>query len=252
MPCGTYRLDHGPGHPLMRELPPVVHLPAHSPHHPQLRPVIAPLNTEPAAEQPGGQLAAAALVDLLPVHLLRARTTRPGAEGPGRGTARPRGRRGTGLRTHRPGTGLEHQEPCPPAPASPAPPSTTAPPPLTGRTPTTHLTWWRTTRAAALPRRGTDPLEPVARTVGHTGPHTLPHAFAREFATTPGRHRTTTTPANRHPDNTPTTPEAFTKITTSSRSHGGWFDFLTPCTRSGLTPPTPPHRRGGHQGEAPV
>ncbi|MEU4115542.1 helix-turn-helix domain-containing protein [Kitasatospora sp. NPDC028055] len=72
----------------------------------------------------------------------------------------------------------------------------------TSHAPTTHRTSWRTTRTAALLRRGTNPLETVARTVGHTGPHTLSHAFAREFATTPGRHRTTTTPTNRHPHNT--------------------------------------------------
>ncbi|MBO1420443.1 cupin domain-containing protein, partial [Streptomyces sp. FH025] len=79
--CGKYRLDHGLGHPLMRELPEIVHLPTRSGAHPELRAAVDLLGTELATDLPGGRLAVPALIDLLLVYLVRAWTRREGADG---------------------------------------------------------------------------------------------------------------------------------------------------------------------------
>jgi transcriptional regulator GlxA family with amidase domain len=64
---------------------------------------------------------------------------------------------------------------------------------LVGRPPMAYLTWWRLTFAAALLRDTSDPLATVARRVGYGTPYALSHAFSREFGTTPGRYRASTT-----------------------------------------------------------
>ncbi|MFE5587597.1 AraC family transcriptional regulator [Kitasatospora sp. NPDC056531] len=188
--CGKYRLDHGLGHPLMRELPTVVHLPTRTGEHPELRSAVDLLGAELAAERPGGRLAVPALIDLLLVYLVRAWTSRPGAGGWGAALADP---------VVAAALAAVHGDP--------ARPWTTATlarragvsratltrrfTALAGRPPMAYLTWWRMTRAAALLRRGCEPLETIARQVGYGSPYALSHAFAREFGTTPGRYRAT-------------------------------------------------------------
>ncbi|MFH8383884.1 AraC family transcriptional regulator [Kitasatospora sp. NPDC018058] len=186
--CGKYRLDHGLGHPLMRELPTVVHLPTRTGEHPGLRAAVDLLGAELAAERPGGRLAVPALIDLLLVYLVRAWTGRPGAGGWSAALADP---------VVAAALAAVHEDPARPwtaaALATRAGVSRatltrrfTA---LAGRPPMAYLTWWRMTRAAALLRQGGEPLETVARKVGYASPYALSHAFTREFGTTPGRYR---------------------------------------------------------------
>ncbi|MFJ4191038.1 AraC family transcriptional regulator [Kitasatospora sp. NPDC089509] len=195
--CGKYRLDRALAHPLMRELPALVHVPARSGGHPELRAAVDLLGAELAVERPGGRLAVPALIDLLLVYLVRAWTERPGAGGWGAALADPvvaaalAAVHGEPARAWSAGALAER------AGVSRATLNRrfTA---LAGRPPMAYLTWWRMTRAAALLRRGSDPLETVARAVGYASPYALSHAFAREFGTTPGRYRAEAAMASTH------------------------------------------------------
>ncbi|MEU1861867.1 AraC family transcriptional regulator [Streptomyces gardneri] len=192
MLCGKYRLDHSRAHPLLAELPPLVHLPNRGGLHPELRAAVDLLGGEvsggPGGRLPGSAVALPSLLDLLLVYMIRSWLaestggTWPGALGDPVTAAALR---------------ALHSDPAAPwtnellaAEAGVSRPTLarrfTA---LTGRPPMAYLTWWRLTRAAALLRDTPDPLAAVARRVGYSSPYALSHAFRREFGTTPGRYR---------------------------------------------------------------
>ncbi|MFF7443616.1 AraC family transcriptional regulator [Streptomyces sp. NPDC008122] len=188
MLCGKYRLDRSHAHPLLTELPPLVHLPARAGAHPELRAAIGLLEGELDERRPGASLALPSLLDLLFVYMIRswaAESTAgawPAALGDPVTAAALR---------------ALHSDPAAPwtvdrlaAEAGVSRPTLarrfTA---LVGRPPMAYLTWWRLTRAAALLRDTGDPLATVARHVGYASPYALSHAFRREFGTTPGRYR---------------------------------------------------------------
>ncbi|MCG6493876.1 AraC family transcriptional regulator [Kitasatospora sp. A2-31] len=216
--CGKYRLEHSRTHPLMRELPDVLHLPTRVGSHPELRAAVDLLGRELAAERAGGALAVPGLVDLLLVYLVRAwlECGLPDA-GPGPGTAGdPRGGdgagacAGSGARTVRgrwpaalsdpvvsEALRAVHEDPARDWSADGLAARAgvsratltrrfTA---LVGRPPMAYLAWWRMTRAATLLQETDDPLEAIARRVGYSTPYALSHAFSRLFGTTPGRYR---------------------------------------------------------------
>ncbi|AYG82127.1 RCS-specific HTH-type transcriptional activator RclR [Streptomyces hundungensis] len=186
--CGKYRLDRRHTHPLMADLPDVVHIPRQAGRHDELRAAIALLGHEAASSRPGGAIALPSLLDLLLVHLVRAwmadsTTARwPAAlhdpvvaaalhalhEDPARGWSNER------LAAH---VGVSR--------ATLARRFTA----LVGRAPMGYLTWWRLTRAAALLRATPDGLDAIARHVGYSTPYALSHAFSRQYGTTPGRYR---------------------------------------------------------------
>ncbi|MFI9332039.1 cupin domain-containing protein [Kitasatospora sp. NPDC052868] len=205
--CGKYRLDHSRTHPLMAELPDVVHLPNRLGRHPELRAAVDLLGGELAADRPGGALAVPGLIDLLLVYMVRAWLTREPATRPAQpptaqpSTAQPAGARWPAA-LHDPVVAAAlravHEDPAHPwttdrlaerAGVSRATLTRrfTA---LVGSPPMAYLTWWRLTRAAALLRDTAHPLEAVARRVGYSTPYALSHAFTRLFGTTPGRYRT--------------------------------------------------------------
>ncbi|MEH6373484.1 AraC family transcriptional regulator [Streptomyces sp. KLMMK] len=191
MLCGKYRLDRSRMHPLMAELPKVVHLPNRvgSPgSHPELRAAIALLGGELDARRPGAYTALPSLLDLLLVYMIRswmAESTTgawPGALNDDVTAAALR---------------ALHADPAAPwtnerlaAAAGVSRPTLarrfTA---VVGRPPMAYLTWWRLTFAATLLRDTPDTLTAVARRVGYGSPYALSHAFNREFGTTPGRYR---------------------------------------------------------------
>ncbi|WP_406209022.1 AraC family transcriptional regulator [Kitasatospora sp. NBC_01560] len=195
--CGKYRVEHTRTHPLMRELPDVVHLPNRVGEHPELRSAVDLLGRELAADRAGAALAVPSLVDLLLVYLVRAWLSREpdAAPGPGPGGGRwpaalndpvvaaalravhedPAGAWNADLLAARAGVSR----------ATLARRFTA----LVGRPPMAYLTWWRMTRAATLLQETDDPLEAIARRVGYSTPYALSHAFSRLFGTTPGRYR---------------------------------------------------------------
>ncbi|WP_328312162.1 AraC family transcriptional regulator [Streptomyces sp. NBC_00442] len=186
--CGKYRLDRRHTHPLMADLPDVVHIPGHDGHHHELRAAIDLLGREVGSARPGAAIALPSLLDLLLVYLVRAwmadsTTSRwPAA-------------------LHDPAVAAAlhalHEDPAAAwnndvlaahAGVSRATLARrfTA---LVGRAPMAYLTWWRLTRAAALLRTTPDALDAIAARVGYSTPYALSHAFSRQYGTTPGRYR---------------------------------------------------------------
>ncbi|WP_082598596.1 AraC family transcriptional regulator, partial [Kitasatospora sp. Root107] len=187
--CGKYRLDRSRVHPLLAELPDVVHLPNRVGAHPELRFAIDLLGRELAEARPGSCLAVPSLLDLLLVYLVRAWLA--GATTGAWPTALGDPVTAAALRAL-------HTDPAAPwtndrlaAEAGVSRPTlarrfTTQ----VGRPPMAYLTWWRLTFAATLLRDTADPLATIAERVGYAGPYAFSHAFNREFGTTPGRYRT--------------------------------------------------------------
>ncbi|MFD9863560.1 AraC family transcriptional regulator [Streptomyces alboflavus] len=189
--CGKYRLDRARAHPLLTELPDVVHLPAAPDRHPELHSALALLAHETTGTRPGTDIAVPGLLDLLLVYLIRAwLADRAEAGTPGWACALGDPAVATALR-------VLHGDPAHPwtnaalaaragvSRATLARKFTT----LVGRPPMAYLSWWRMTRAAALLRDSEAPLDAIARRVGYGSPYALSHAFSREFGVTPGRYR---------------------------------------------------------------
>ncbi|WP_338703409.1 AraC family transcriptional regulator [Streptomyces sp. Q6] len=188
--CGKYRLDHSRSHPLLAELPDVVHLPHDDPHTPELRSAVNLLAGEAAAPGPGSCAALPSLLDLLLIYMIRAWTTQaPAAARWPAALADP-----VVTEVLR----LLHTDPAHPwtaehlatrAGVSRATLNrrfTT----LVGRPAMSYLTWWRMNRTATLLSTTDAPLQSVAKEVGYSSPYALSHAFLREFGVTPGRYRT--------------------------------------------------------------
>ncbi|QES51324.1 AraC family transcriptional regulator [Streptomyces venezuelae] len=186
--CGKYRIDRSRLHPLMAELPAVVHLPNRADGHPELRAAIDLLGRELDGGRAGSGIVVPSLLDLLLVYMIRAWTAeaRTGAWPAALGDTVV----AAALRAL-------HADPAAPwtnerlaARAGVSRPTLarrfTA---LVGRPPMAYLTWWRLTVTARLLRDTPDPLAAIARRVGYGTPYALSHAFSREFGTTPGRYR---------------------------------------------------------------
>ncbi|WNI20478.1 AraC family transcriptional regulator [Streptomyces sp. ITFR-16] len=188
MLCGKYRLDRSRMHPLMAELPQVVHLPNRVGAHPELRAAVDLLGHELVTQGPGSCLAVPSLLDLLLVYMVRSWA----AQGAG-------GTWSTVLGDPVASAALRalHSDPAAPwtndrlAAEAGVSRATLARrfTALVGRPPIAYLTWWRLTFAATLLRDTPDPLAAVARRVGYGTPYAFSHAFSREFGTTPGQYR---------------------------------------------------------------
>ncbi|AEY86699.1 AraC-family transcriptional regulator [Streptomyces hygroscopicus subsp. jinggangensis 5008] len=188
MLCGKYWLDCSRMHPLMAELPEVVHLPSRVSSHLELRAAIDLLAGELDEMRPGSCVALPSLLDLLLVYMIRAwMTNAPSGAWP----------RVLGDPVAAAALRALHSNPAAPwsndrlaAEAGVSRPTlarrfTT----LVGRPPMAYLTWWRVIRAATLLRDTPDTLATIADRVGYGSPYALSHAFQREFGTTPGRYR---------------------------------------------------------------
>jgi AraC-like DNA-binding protein len=188
MLCGAYRLDRSRTHPLVAELPDVVHLQAE--RHPALRAALDLLSAE-AGTAPGADAAASALLDLLLVYIVRAwYDEQPVGTATGWSAALgdpavAEALRAIHSRPERPWTvqslaalvGLSR------APFARRFTETVGSPPLT------YLTWWRMTTAARLLRESDRPLRAVAARTGYVSEFAFAKAFKREFGMAPGRYR---------------------------------------------------------------
>ncbi|MCX5195479.1 AraC family transcriptional regulator [Streptomyces sp. NBC_00249] len=188
MLCGKYRLDRSRAHPLMAELPKVVHLPNRVGSHPELRSAIDLLGREVGEQRPGACVAVPSLLDLLLVYMVRSWL----AEGSSGAWPAVLGDpvAAAALRAL-------HSDPAAPWTTERLASEAGVSRPtlarrftsLVGRPPMAYLTWWRLNLAAAQLRDTGDPLAAVARRVGYGSPYAFSHAFSREFGTTPGRYR---------------------------------------------------------------
>ncbi|MEU5964103.1 AraC family transcriptional regulator [Micromonospora parva] len=191
--CGAYQLDPTHAHPLLDDLPELIHLPAHLGPHPELRATVDLLATELKRPRLGTDAIIPALLDTLLLHILRTWLD----QNPGPETVRP----GWAMALNDPATAAAlhaiHRDPsrswtvaalAAEAKLSRAPFARrfTA---LVAQPPLTYLTWWRMTIAARLLRQSDRPLSAIAGRVGYTSEFAFSAAFKRRYGTAPGRYR---------------------------------------------------------------
>ncbi|MGW2484600.1 AraC family transcriptional regulator [Streptomyces sp. NPDC001571] len=186
--CGKYRLDRNHTHPLMADLPDVVHLSGRDARHDELRAAIALLGHEVDSTHPGSAIALPSLLDLLLVYLVRAWMADSTTSRWPAALHDPVVAAALHALHEDPAAAWSNQRLAARVGVSRATLARrfTA---LVGRAPMAYLTWWRLTRAAVLLRTTPDALGAIAGRVGYSTPYALSHAFSRQYGTTPGRYR---------------------------------------------------------------
>ncbi len=191
--CGAYMLDRSRAHPLLSELPEVVHLPARVGAHRSLRAAVELLGAELEEPQPGSDVIVTSLLDTLLLYILRAWWLRE--------------RHGSG---HPTGWAAALADPAVAAAlrcihGTPAHPWTVEElgaraglsraafarrfTTLVGTPPLAYLTWWRMTTAGRLLREDDTPLRTIAQRTGYTSEFAFAKAFKRQYGVAPGHYR---------------------------------------------------------------
>lgn len=193
MLCGAYLLDRARPHPLLGELPPVIHLPARAGQHPWLRSLVDLLGAELTRRRPGTDAIVPALLDALLTYLIRSCLEQAPDRHPAAGwsaaltdptiTAALNCMHADPARRW---TVAELADAAGLSRSAFARRFTT----LTGRPPLAYLGWWRMTLAARLLRQSDAPLSALARQTGYTSEYAFANAFKREYGIAPGRYRT--------------------------------------------------------------
>ncbi|UWE09881.1 AraC family transcriptional regulator [Actinacidiphila bryophytorum] len=190
----TYPLDPQRGHPLLAELPDLLHLPASPARHPEPAAAVRLLAGELERPRLGTDAVVPSLLDTLFLYVLRAWYD----DAPLRHGGTPTGW-AAALNDPPVAAGLHamHRDPAAPwtverlaqqaglSRAAFARRFTA----LAGRPPLGYLTWWRMTLAARLLATSALPLTSVAAQVGYTSEFAFAHAFKRWCGMAPGRYR---------------------------------------------------------------
>jgi AraC-like DNA-binding protein len=187
--CGAYQLDRTRPHPLMRDLPELLHLPARPARSPELGHLVGLLAAELDHDRPGRAGIVPSLVDAMLLYILRTWVDDRAAS-PGWAQA---------LTDRAIGTALRHIH------ARPALPWTVEQlaeraglsrsvfaqrfAALVGEPPMAYLTWWRMTSASRILRESDASLRSVAEQVGYTSEFAFAKAFKRAYGTAPGAYR---------------------------------------------------------------
>lgn len=193
--CGSYTFDSDGPHPLLRALPPLVHLPA-TPgvdRDGALEFAVRMLAGEVEGHQPGSQAVVDRLVDVLLIYILRAWLDRQQEGCPGWfGAMRdPQIGRALSLIHESPGhrwtiaslgsaVGLSRAAFARRFAA------------LVSEPPMSYLARWRMTLATEMLRSGDEPLAAIADRVGYDSEFAFAKAFKRLHGQAPGRYRTWT------------------------------------------------------------
>ncbi|MFD9740681.1 AraC family transcriptional regulator [Umezawaea sp. NPDC059074] len=183
--CGSYHLDRARPHPLLRQVPRVIHLRAGE--HPQLTAAVGLLGHELDQPRGGTDGIVAALVDSLLLYVLRAwLETCP--NGWAEAMSDPVVARALTAVHDDPATAWTVESLARHSGLSRAPFARrfTA---LVGEPPLTYLTRWRMTLAARRLRDTDDPLGVVAARAGYGSEYAFAKAFKRDFGIAPGRYR---------------------------------------------------------------
>jgi AraC-like DNA-binding protein len=199
--CGAYQLDVERPHPLLREMPELVHLPARPGEHGALRAAVELLSAEVEHPGPGRDAIVPSLIDALLVYLLRAWLA--GQQGVhARGWAAALSDPSIGTAMH----GI-HEDPAHPwsvaslgryAGMSRAVFARRFND-LVGEPPLSYLTRWRMTTAGKLLRESDLPVDAVARQAGYMSEFSFARAFKREFGIAPGGYRRARRPRSTRP-----------------------------------------------------
>ncbi|WP_214318420.1 AraC family transcriptional regulator [Nonomuraea sediminis] len=189
--CGAYVLDRSRPHPLLADLPDVIHLPAQVGRHRRLRTAVDLLGAELADPGAGTSASVSALLDLLLLYMLRAWFD-------DRSVGEPTGWPAA-LADPEISAALHAMHTDPAAPWSVRELGERAGlsrtvfaqrfSALVGRPPLAYLTWWRMTVAARTLRETDAPLATVARQCGYASEFAFAKTFKREFGLAPGAFR---------------------------------------------------------------
>ncbi|MFI9273262.1 cupin domain-containing protein [Kitasatospora sp. NPDC052896] len=189
--CGAYHLDQGRPHPLLGQLPEVVHLETRHGRHPELTAAVQLLGAELEAPRIGSDGIVPALIDALLLYVLRAwLQDQPATAVAGWAAA---------LRDPlvAPALAAIHQDPAAPwsvesladragtSRATFARRFTT----LVGEPPLAYLTRWRMTTAARLLREADLSLSAIATQTGYGSEFAFAKAFKRAHGLPPGGYR---------------------------------------------------------------
>ena len=190
--CGAYRVDRSHVHPLLAELPEVVHLPARVGQHPALRATVDLLGAELEMRRPGADAIVTALLDALLLYIVRGWVeTCPEPESATGWTA---ALRDTAIHS---ALRCIHDDPAEAwtvallgarvgvSRAAFARRFTA----ITGQSPMSYVTWWRLVVASGRLRQADDSLHSVAHGVGYTSEFAFAKAFKRQFGVSPGQYR---------------------------------------------------------------
>jgi AraC-like DNA-binding protein len=188
--CAYYMFDPARPHPLLADLPAMIHLPARVGQHPSLRSAVELLGDELVAPRSGTEAVIPALIDMLLLYVLRAWLDE-----------QPDGHSGwaTALRDPAITTALSqiHHHPEKPwtvedlaavaglSRAAFAKRFTM----IIGQPPLAYLTWWRMTTAARLLRESEAPLRTIAIRCGYASEYAFGKAFKRAYELAPGQYR---------------------------------------------------------------
>ncbi|MFB4278740.1 MULTISPECIES: AraC family transcriptional regulator [unclassified Nonomuraea] len=196
--CGGYRLDPSRAHPLLRDLPEMIHLPAGPGLHPEVRAAVDLLGAEIHHPRLGADTIVSSLLDTLLLYILRAWFTAEHGHCEVSGWS-------AALADAEISTALDamHRDPAHPwtvaelgsraglSRAAFARRFAT----LVGQPPLAYLTWWRLASGARLLKETDAPLSEIAAQVGYGSEFAFANAFKREYGMAPGRYRRDGCPA---------------------------------------------------------
>lgn len=190
--CGAYQLDRTRPHPLMKDLPELLHLPARpAGEDAELGHLVGLLAAELDRDRPGRDGIVPSLVDAMLLYILRTWADER-ADVPGWARALADGAVSRALHDihARPGVPwtVERLAARSGLSRSVFAQRFTG---LVGEPPVSYLTWWRMTSAGRMLRESDDPLRSVAERVGYSSEFAFAKAFKREFGVAPGAYRRT-------------------------------------------------------------
>ena len=194
MLCGAYLLDRSGPHPLLNDLPEVIHLPTRVGRHRELSAAVELLGVELDGDaRPGSDTILLTLLDLLLLYILRAwfeqqRVSGHSATGWAAALHDPAVAAALRAIHGDPGRQWTVEELGAQARLSRAAFARRFTH-LVGRPPLTYLTWWRMTTAARLLRTSDTPVKTIAQQVGYSSQYTFTHAFKRQYGSPPGGYR---------------------------------------------------------------
>ncbi|MFB6888820.1 AraC family transcriptional regulator [Kitasatospora sp. NPDC056327] len=189
--CGNYHLDQARPHPLVRQLPEIVHLQTRHGRHPELSAAVQLLGAELENPRLGSTGIVPALIDSLLLYILRAWLEEQSPAGAAGWAA------ALGDAAVAPALTAIHEAPSTAwtveslagraglSRAAFARRFTS----LVGEPPMAYLTRWRMTTAARLLRESEAPLTTVAARTGYGSEYAFAKAFKREFGLAPGGYR---------------------------------------------------------------
>lgn len=187
--CAAYFLDRGRTHPLLRELPPLIHLPAVAGARTSLKQAVDLLGMELASDRHGASVIVPALIDALLLLILREWIENQATEGHWAAALNDptilAALRAIHSRPEEPWTVASLARGCGSSRAAFAAKFKTA----VGMPPLAYLRWWRLTSASRELRTTTTTIGAVARNAGYTSEFAFSKAFRREFGSSPQRYR---------------------------------------------------------------